>query len=116
MQSPYFRVSSPGSGDVCCIQLTCVFSPFRCGGDIGIFLSVKRCVLILLHNGNGWFMNAPYLDTHGEVDQGLRRGRPQYLNTKRYSEIRKLWLQHNIPIYVARQIEATYDIGGWTTL
>lgn len=89
---------------------------FSCGGDIGIFLSVKRCVLILLHNGNGWFMNAPYLDTHGEVDQGLRRGRPQYLNTKRYSEIRKLWLQHNIPIYVARQIEATYDIGGWTTL
>ncbi|KAG0916086.1 hypothetical protein G6F33_002727 [Rhizopus arrhizus] len=43
-------------------------------------------------------------------------GRPQYLNLKRYGEIRKLWLQHNIPIYVARQIEANYDIGGWTTL
>ncbi|CAO3595528.1 unnamed protein product [Absidia cylindrospora] len=94
----------------------CNLHTLECGGDIGIFLSVKRCVLVLLHNGNGWFMNAPYLDTHGEVDQGLRRGRPQYLNTKRYSEIRKLWLQHNIPIYVARQIEATYDIGGWTTL
>ncbi|KAI9304495.1 hypothetical protein BJ944DRAFT_202608 [Cunninghamella echinulata] len=94
----------------------CNLHTLDCGGDIGIFLSVKRCVLILLHNGNGWFMNAPYLDTHGEVDQGLRRGRPQYLNAKRYAEIRKLWLQHNIPIYVARQIEATYDIGGWTTL
>lgn len=47
-------------------------SSFRCGGEIGIFLSVKRCVLILLHNGNGWFINAPYLDPHGEVDQGLR--------------------------------------------
>lgn len=45
-----------------------------------------------------------------------RHGRPQYLNAKRYAEIRKLWLQHNIPIYVARQIEANYDIGGWTTL
>ncbi|CAO3609919.1 unnamed protein product [Cunninghamella blakesleeana] len=94
----------------------CNLHTLECGGDIGIFLSVKRCVLILLHNGNGWFMNAPYLDTHGEVDQGLRRGRPQYLNAKRYAEIKKLWLQHNIPIYVARQIEATYDIGGWTTL
>ncbi|KAI9489596.1 hypothetical protein BDB00DRAFT_610159 [Zychaea mexicana] len=44
----------------------------ECGGEIGLFLSVKRCVAILLHNGNGWFVNAPYLDPHGEVDQGLR--------------------------------------------
>ncbi|KAG1474917.1 hypothetical protein G6F56_000048 [Rhizopus delemar] len=94
----------------------CNLHTAECGGEIGIFLSVKRCVMILLHNGNGWFMNAPYLDPHGEVDQGLRHGRPQYLNLKRYGEIRKLWLQHNIPIYVARQIEANYDIGGWTTL
>ncbi|GAN09079.1 conserved hypothetical protein [Mucor ambiguus] len=94
----------------------CNLHTLECGGEIGAFLSVKRCVLILLHNGNGWFMNAPYLDPHGEVDQGLRHGRPQYLNAKRYAEIRKLWLQHNIPIYVARQIEANYDIGGWTTL
>ncbi|ORX55573.1 hypothetical protein DM01DRAFT_1382719 [Hesseltinella vesiculosa] len=94
----------------------CNLHTLGCGGDIGIFLSVKRCVLIFLHNGNGWFMNAPYLDAHGEVDQNLRRGRPQFLNTKRYSEIRRLWLQHQIPIYVARQIEATYDIGGWSTL
>ncbi|KAI8969011.1 hypothetical protein BDF20DRAFT_916425 [Mycotypha africana] len=97
----------------------CNLHTLECGGEIGLFLSVKRCVLIMLHNGNGWFMNAPYLDPHGEVDQGLshnRHGRPQYLNAKRYAEIRKLWLQHNIPIYVARQIEANYDIGGWTTL
>ena len=46
----------------------------------------------------------------------FRRGKPQYLNRKRYAEIRKLWLQHTIPIYIARQIEANYDIGGWTTL
>ncbi|KAI8645793.1 hypothetical protein BD408DRAFT_480312 [Parasitella parasitica] len=94
----------------------CNLHTLECGGEIGAFLSVKKCVLILLHNGNGWFMNAPYLDTHGEVDQGLRHGRTQYLDTKRYAEIRKLWLQHNIPIYVARQIEANYDFGGWTTL
>ncbi|KAI8394291.1 uncharacterized protein BYT42DRAFT_508324 [Radiomyces spectabilis] len=94
----------------------CNLHTLECGGEVGIFLSVKRCVLILLHNGNGWFINAPYLDPHGEVDQGLRRGKPQYLSLKRYAETRKLWLQHNIPIYVARQIEANYDIGGWTTL
>ncbi|KAI9321086.1 hypothetical protein BX666DRAFT_1851833 [Dichotomocladium elegans] len=94
----------------------CNLHNLECGGEIGIYLSIKRCVLILLHNGNGWFLNAPYLDAHGEVDQGLRRGRPQYLNLKRYAEIRKLWLQHNIPVYIARQIEANFDVGGWTTL
>ncbi|KAI7861581.1 hypothetical protein BDF14DRAFT_1867467 [Spinellus fusiger] len=94
----------------------CNLHTLECGGEIGAFLSVKRCVLILLHNGNGWFIDAPYLDSHGEVDQGLRRGKPQFLNVKRYAEIRKLWLQHTIPIYIARQIEANYDIGGWTTM
>ncbi|KAF7728893.1 hypothetical protein EC973_005288 [Apophysomyces ossiformis] len=93
----------------------CNLHTLGCGGEVGLFISVKRCILILLHNGNGWFINAPYLDAHGEIDQGLRRGKPQYLNAKRYSEVRKLWLQHTIPIYVARQIEANYDVGGWTT-
>lgn len=61
-------------------------------------------------------MNAPYLDVHGQVDQTIRRGKPQQLNRKRYEEIRKMWLQHTIPVYVARQIEANYDVGGWITL
>ena len=47
---------------------------------------------------------------------GNRRGKLQDLDPRRYAEFRKLWLQHNIPIFVARQIEANYDVGGWTTL
>ncbi|KAI9271943.1 hypothetical protein BDA99DRAFT_501414 [Phascolomyces articulosus] len=94
----------------------CNLHRLECGGEIGLYLSVKRCVVILLYNGNGWFVNAPYLDPHGEVGQGFRRGKPQYLNRKRYNEIRKLWLQHNIPVYIARQIEASYDIGGWISV
>jgi len=46
----------------------------------------------------------------------LRRGRPQFLNQKRYDDIVKLWLQHNIPVYVGRKLEATYDCGGWETM
>ncbi|RIA96511.1 hypothetical protein C1645_707932 [Glomus cerebriforme] len=87
-----------------------------CGGDIGIYLLVKKCVILLLHVDNGCFMNAPYLDTHGEVDLGLKRGRPQFLNQKRYDEIRKLWLTHGVPIHVARKIEQTFDLGGWPTM
>ncbi|KAI8143673.1 hypothetical protein BJV82DRAFT_558238 [Fennellomyces sp. T-0311] len=94
----------------------CNLHMLECGGEIGLYLLIKRCSLLVLHNENGWFMQAPYLDAHGEVDEGLRRGRPQFLNAKRYADTRKLWLQHGIPAYVARQIEASYDVGGWTTL
>ncbi|KAG2173607.1 hypothetical protein INT43_005025 [Umbelopsis isabellina] len=87
-----------------------------CGGEIGIYLDVKRCVILLLRTGNGCFISAPYLDWHGEVDLGLKRGRPQFLNQKRYDDIVKLWLQHSIPVYVGRKLEATYDCGGWETM
>ncbi|KAL1925009.1 uncharacterized protein VTP21DRAFT_4663 [Calcarisporiella thermophila] len=87
-----------------------------CGGEVGLYFLVKKCALLLLHHHNGCFMNPPYLDLHGEVDLGLRRGRPQFLNLRRYDEVRKLWLQHGIPVQVARKIEQSYDLGGWTTL
>ncbi|KNC99335.1 uncharacterized protein SPPG_05583 [Spizellomyces punctatus DAOM BR117] len=87
-----------------------------CGGGIGIYFIIKKCVVLLLHCDNGFFINPPYLDAHGEVDLGLRRGRPQYLNQRRYDEIRKLWLAHGVPSYVARKIEQSYDRGGWQTL
>ncbi|CAG8785971.1 12419_t:CDS:2, partial [Racocetra persica] len=98
------------SQSYCCSDETrgeCYIHAKSCGGDIGIYLLVKKCVILLLHLENGCFQNAPYLDTHGEVDLGLKRGRPQFLNQRRYDEIRKLWLTHGVPIHVARKIEQT---------
>ncbi|CAG8715394.1 41333_t:CDS:2 [Gigaspora margarita] len=107
------------SQSYCCSDETrgeCYIHAKSCGGDIGIYLLVKKCVILLLHLENGCFQNAPYLDTHGEVDLGLKRGRPQFINQKRYDEIRKLWLTHGVPIHVARKIEQTFDLGGWPTM
>ncbi|KAJ3155333.1 hypothetical protein HDU86_004424 [Geranomyces michiganensis] len=87
-----------------------------CGGDVGIYFIVKKCVIYLMHVENGCFIHPPYLDAHGEVDVGLRRGRPQFLNHKRYDELNRTWLTHGIPSFVARKIESTYDVGGWMTL
>ncbi|CAJ0823623.1 3994_t:CDS:10 [Entrophospora sp. SA101] len=112
-------------GAFVCSQSYCCFESERgecnnharsCGGDKGIYLLVKKCVLLLLHNDNGCFMNAPYLDTHGEVDHGLKRGKPQYLNQKRYDEIRRLWITHGVPVQIARKIEQIFDVGGWSTI
>lgn len=50
---------------------------------------------------------------------GNSRGRsqfPQYLHRGRYDEIRKTWLNHGIPTFVARKLEVASDYGGWTSL
>lgn len=44
----------------------------RCGGEIGIYMVIKECFILLLHDNGGTVMNAPYLDAHGEVDLFLK--------------------------------------------
>ncbi|KAJ2678128.1 E3 ubiquitin-protein ligase ubr1 [Coemansia spiralis] len=87
-----------------------------CGGTVGMYLLVKKCGLLLLHHDNGCFMSAPYLDQHGEVDLGLKRGRPLFINRARYDEMRRLVLAQKIPIFVAHKIDQAFDIGGWVSL
>ncbi|KZT42813.1 hypothetical protein SISSUDRAFT_979604 [Sistotremastrum suecicum HHB10207 ss-3] len=88
----------------------------ECGGVIGLYFAVKRCATVYLYANNGSFAQAPYLDVHGEVDLGMRRGRRQFLHAARYEEISKTWLSHGIPTLVARKLESTVDSGGWETL
>ncbi|PIA14708.1 hypothetical protein COEREDRAFT_46427 [Coemansia reversa NRRL 1564] len=87
-----------------------------CGGTVGVYLLVKKCGLLLLHHDNGCFMSAPYLDQHGEVDLGLKRGRPLFINNTRYEEMRRLVLTQKIPVFIARKIDQAFDIGGWVSL
>ena len=90
---------------------------FRCGRNIGIFISLRKCTVLYLHNGNGSWAHAPYLDKHGEVDPGLRRSRQLMLNQKRYDALlRNVWLQHGIPTTISRKLEADINNGGWETL
>ncbi|KAJ3275846.1 hypothetical protein HDV01_006712 [Terramyces sp. JEL0728] len=87
----------------------------KCGLTVGLYFHIKKCIILFLSNDNGCLLNPPYLDAHGEVDIMLRRGNPQFLNWKRYDEVRKLWLTGLIPGYVARKIEQSFDQGGWIT-
>lgn len=44
-----------------------------CGAGVGVFLRVRECqILLMASRSKGSFYNAPYLDTYGETDQGLR--------------------------------------------
>jgi E3 ubiquitin-protein ligase UBR1 len=44
----------------------------RCGGAIGVYFLVKRCMLLYVYSNNGTFSPPPYLDAHGEVDISMR--------------------------------------------
>lgn len=87
----------------------------ECGGNVGIFFKMKANVLFCLYNSNGSFTFSPYLDSHGEIDVGLQKGRPQKLHWRRYDELRKTWLQGGMPTLVARKLEGSMNIGGWIT-
>jgi E3 ubiquitin-protein ligase UBR1 len=96
----------------------------RCGHNIGIFINLRKCMVLYLHGNpnirgttNGSWTHAPYLDKHGEVDPGLRRSRQLSLNQKRYDALlRNVWLHHMVPTTISRKLEGDINNGGWETL
>ena len=90
---------------------------FRCGGNVGIFLAIRKCCILYLHHDSGSWTVAPYLDKYGEVDPSLRSNMQLFLNQKRYDAIfRTAWLQHQIPSVIARKLEGEINTGGWESL
>lgn len=106
---------------VCCMDSTslggCNQHVLKCGKNIGLFINIRKCTVLYLHNHSGSWHFAPYLDRHGEVDPGLRRSRPLMLNQKRYDRlIRDVWLAHNVPATISRRLESDVNNGGWETI
>jgi E3 ubiquitin-protein ligase UBR1 len=89
----------------------------RCGKNIGLFINIRKCTVLYLHNQNGSWHTAPYMDRHGEVDPGLRRNRQLILNQKRYDKLlRDVWLSHGVPATISRKLESEINNGGWETI
>ncbi|PYH65650.1 putative ubiquitin-protein ligase E3 component (UBR1) [Aspergillus vadensis CBS 113365] len=113
-------------GDIFCSQAVCCMENKlggcnqhvqKCGKNIGLFINIRKCTVLYLHNRNGSWHYAPYLDRHGEVDPGLRRNRQLILNQKRYDRLlRDVWLSHSIPATISRKLEADINNGGWETI
>ncbi|GAM85544.1 hypothetical protein ANO11243_035510 [Dothideomycetidae sp. 11243] len=89
----------------------------KCGGSVGLFINIRKCFIIFLHDRHGSFAHAPYLDKHGEPDPTLRRHHQLFLNQKRYDRLlRDVWLSHGVPSVISRKLEADVNNGGWETL
>lgn len=92
-------------------------NPSRCGGNIGLFINIRKCMVLFLNHNNGTWAVAPYLDKHGEADPTLRRHHQLFLNQKRYDVLlRKVWLEGGIQSLIARRLEGDVNNGGWETL
>ncbi|XP_061173944.1 E3 ubiquitin-protein ligase UBR2-like isoform X1 [Saccostrea echinata] len=82
----------------------------RCGAGVGILLRVRECQIVLLAGTKGCFIPAPYVDSYGETDQGLRRGNPLHLCKDSYKNLQKMWFTHCIPETVAHNIESHMNL------
>ncbi|KAF2770353.1 hypothetical protein EJ03DRAFT_373708 [Teratosphaeria nubilosa] len=116
---------------VCCMKSKslggCTQHMSRCGGQIGIFLIVRKCMVLFLHGCverggvSGSWAVAPYLDRHGEPDPTLRRHQMLFLEGRRVEgALRRVWLGvgggGGVRSFVSRRLEGDVNPGGWETL
>uniref|UniRef100_M4BIA7 E3 ubiquitin-protein ligase n=1 Tax=Hyaloperonospora arabidopsidis (strain Emoy2) TaxID=559515 RepID=M4BIA7_HYAAE len=99
-------------GDSCCTRTfmphgppvgECTRHAAECGGGVGIVLLLEQCRIAIVGGSMAAYFPCPYVDSHGEEDVGLQRGRPLRLDLARYRYLESLWLKHRIFTEVSRQ-------------
>ena len=91
-----------GSSGECTMHSQC------CGAGVGVFLMLRRAVVLLVHGKHAVYRQSLYLDEDGEVDQHMRSNKPLFLSRSRLQELNKLYLRHEIPREVARQRHSSH--------
>ena len=88
-------------GEVCCCAGACCRRGKHgecaqhaavCGAGVGVFLLVKSTKILLIRGKRICLYPSVYLDQHGEEDEFLKRGRPLFLNKRRYGALEDLWV------------------------
>ena len=105
-------------GEMLCFQSYCCqetigdsnFGPcnvhaHRCSGDLGIFLTLEKCqVLLLPLRTQGYFINGPYVDKYGESYKSTKN-KALTLSPQIYKKIENMWVRHEIRPMVDRNKE-----------
>jgi len=73
-----------------------------CCGGTGALLYPLTCRIMLLRGRHHEYIDAPYVDQHGETDPGLTRGRPLTLDVNQYERIREACISNSIASRVER--------------
>lgn len=101
---------------ICCGDVEelgeCNMHLLNCTCNYGIFLLFREAKIVLLYDGAGWPISAPYRDSHGELGSSSHR-RPMFLLEAKYNELNRLYLTQSIPSEVAQHGDTDYLINYW---
>ncbi|XP_056172490.1 E3 ubiquitin-protein ligase PRT6 isoform X3 [Syzygium oleosum] len=89
------RICSP-SWKSCCRKSGCQSHAFACGAGIGVFLLIRRTMILFQRSARQSVWPSPYLDAFGEEDNDLHRGKPLYLNEERYAALTYMVASHGL--------------------
>ncbi|CAM1322004.1 UBR3 (predicted) [Pycnogonum litorale] len=81
----------------CCRQqnmLEAVRHSIACGAGTAMFLVVNSSTVIVIRDKRACIWGSVYLDSYGEEDRDLKRGKPLYLCKERYALLEHQWLTH----------------------
>ncbi|KAK4316848.1 hypothetical protein Pmani_012025 [Petrolisthes manimaculis] len=82
----------------CCKQqdvCECVQHATDCGAGTAIFLVVNASTVIVIRGPRVCLWGCIHLDSFGEEDRELKRGKPLYLSEDRYRLLEQQWLSHS---------------------
>nr|XP_018904322.1 PREDICTED: E3 ubiquitin-protein ligase UBR3 isoform X2 [Bemisia tabaci] len=65
-----------------------------CGAGTAMFLVVPSSYIIVVRGKRACLWGSVYLDSFGEEDRELKRGKPLYLSPERYRLLQQQWLAH----------------------
>jgi hypothetical protein len=86
----------------------CTRHALYCGGETGVFLILSSSSILLVRHTFAAYFGSVYVDTHGEMDLGLKRGKPMTLSARRYAALNELWAKGMIGRETTR-IRSTSD-------
>ena len=66
-----------------------------CGAGTTIYLAVNSSNIIVIRGKRACGWGSVYLDSYGEEDRDLKRGKPLYLCKERYAALEQQWLTHS---------------------
>ncbi|CAN0530175.1 unnamed protein product, partial [Ectocarpus sp. 8 AP-2014] len=72
----------------------CTRHAAECGCGTGLFFLLQECAVLLMHGRRAAYFPSPYVDAYGERQRHSFRGRPLYLDQRRYDVVRGLWVKH----------------------
>ena len=83
----------------------------------GMFLMIRSNSIYVSYGNRGSFFPTPYMNVHGEPDEGLKYSPPVFLDKKRYNYLaNEVLLGNLIPHHVFRRSDGNIDEGGWETM